>query len=234
MTPGPSLQDLIAAVRADTTGEDPLDQLATASTTVAELEATADAVMAHFVDQCRRSGRSWSEISRALGVSKQATHKRFSPVAPSLDRFTPRAVTAVRASTEAARRLGHSYVGTEHLLLGLFEPAGGIAAQILEDKRITRVKVEEQILFLAPGASVGGADPLFTPRAAECLGRTISEATQLGHNYVGTEHLLLALFGDSEGLAAKILTDMGATRDDVRARVIKKLSGFALPVPGTA
>ena len=56
---------------------------------------------------------------------------------------------------------------------------------------------------------------------------------QLGHNYVGTEHLLLALFGDSEGLAAKILTDMGTTRDDVRARVIKKLSGFA-PVPGTA
>jgi len=90
MTPGPSLAELIASIRADAPGADSLTQLTEAVTTVTALEEVADATLAHFVDQCRREGRSWSEISKALGVTKQAAHKRFS-FTPRLERFTPRA-----------------------------------------------------------------------------------------------------------------------------------------------
>ena len=151
MTPGPTLQELITTVRSDAASPDPLDQLATASRTVAELVDVGDAVLGHFVDQCRRSGRSWSEISGALGVTKQAAHKRFSiALAPTLERMTERARSALRAAVEDARSLGHNYVGTEHILLGLYEPARGLAAQILSEAGITRAEVEERILHVAP------------------------------------------------------------------------------------
>jgi hypothetical protein len=231
MAPGPSLQEMIATVRADAASDDARDQLAAAASAVAELEAVADAVLAHFVDQCRHRGRSWSEISAALGVSKQAAHKRFSLPTPALERFTPRARSALRAAAEAARSLGHGYIGTEHVLLGLFEPADSIAAQVLDEAGITRAKVEEEVLIAAPRALSSVADPPFTPRAAASIERATAEALSLGHNYVGTEHLLLALFGDPEGLAATILTTVGAQRDEFRNQIIHRLSGYAKPKP---
>lgn len=226
MTSGPSLEEMIATVRADAGSDDARDQLAAAANAVADLEAVADAVLAHFVDQCRRSGRSWSEISAALGVSKQAAHKRFSLVTPPFERFTPRARSAMEAAAEAARALGHGYVGTEHLLLGLFEPASGIAARVLDETGITRAKVEEQLLVATPRATSGNANPPFTPRAVAAIERAVTEALGLGHNYVGTEHLLLALFGDTEDLSATILSGLGARYDDFRDRIIEKLSGY--------
>src|SRR6201996_1476298 len=112
MTPGPTLQELIEAVRADAAAEDPLLQLSQASRTVRELEQTADSVLGHFVDQCRRRGHSWSEISGALGVSKQAAHKRFSFDVPDVERFTERARSVLARSEEEALSLGHGFVGT--------------------------------------------------------------------------------------------------------------------------
>jgi hypothetical protein len=228
MTPGPNLQGIIDTVKADASSADPLDQLATASRTVAELEAVGDSVLSHFVDQCRRSGRSWSEISAALGVSKQAAHKRFSPATASLERWTPRAQSALRAAAEAARAFGHDHIGTEHLLFGLFEPAGGIAARILAELGFTRAKVEEQILALAPRASSGesSTDPPYTLGATDALGRTVTVALGLGHNYIGTEHLLLALFGDPDELGSKILGEGGANYGDVKNRVLQKLASL--------
>ncbi len=155
MTPAPSLQELITTVRADTESDDVLAELATAATTVAQVEEVADALLAHFVDQCRRNGRSWSEISGALSVTKQAAHKRFSSPAPTLERFTERARSAVRAASEEARLLGHNYIGTEHLLLGLFEPSGGLAAQVLDEAGITRIRVEERVLIVVPRGASG-------------------------------------------------------------------------------
>jgi hypothetical protein len=231
MSPGPSLEAMIATVRADATSDDPRDQLTAASSAVAELEAVADALLGHFVDQCRRSGRSWSEISAALGVSKQAAHKRFSVDGqdPALRRFTPRARSVLRTATEAARSLGHGEVGTEHLLLGLFEPSGSIAAQVLSEAGITRAEVEGSIgdANAAPRASSTVEDPPFSPRAAAAIERAVTEALSLGHNYVGTEHLLLALFGDSEGLAAAILGDLGAQRDEFRKQILHKLAAYS-------
>src|SRR5882724_2278502 len=86
MTPAPTLQELIQTVERDAASSDVLDLLATASSTVAQLEEVGDAVLGHFVDRCRRQGHSWTEISGALGVSKQAAHKRFSFPAPTLER----------------------------------------------------------------------------------------------------------------------------------------------------
>ena len=121
MTPPPSLQDLIDTVRQDAESANALDQLSTAATTVAQIEDTSDALLGHFVDRCRREGRSWSEISAALGVSKQAVHKRFaasmadqiiaSIPAPTLERFTARARVVLASAALAARDAGQDKAG---------------------------------------------------------------------------------------------------------------------------
>jgi Clp amino terminal domain, pathogenicity island component len=226
MTPGPNLRGLIATVRADAASDDALDQLATASTTVAELEEVADAALAYFVDRCRFSGRSWSEISRALGVTKQAAHKRFSFASPALERFTPRARALLPGAEAEARRLGHNYVGTEHILLALFADPASLAARILDEAEIARSTIDQHVLNITPRGSAADEAPPFTPLATACIDKAGAEARRLGHNYVGTEHVLLALFSEPEGLAAKVLTQLGATYDNFRDRVIEKLSDF--------
>ena len=128
MTPPPSLQDLIDTVRHDTSGDSALDELTTAATTVAQIEDTSDALLGHFVDRCRREGRSWSEISAALGVTKQAVHKRFaasvadqiiaSIPSPTMERFTARARVVIASAALAARDAGRAKAGSEHILVG--------------------------------------------------------------------------------------------------------------------
>ena len=220
MVPGPTLQDLIDGVRADTPGEDALAQLSQASETVADLEQTSDALLGHFVDQCRRSGRSWSEISGALGVSKQAAHKRFSLDTANFERFTDRARNVLAQSEVEARHLGHGFVGTEHLLLALFDSPEGLAAHLLGEIGITKSMVEAQIVALIePGTESEERRLPFTPRAKAVVRRAVHEALQLGHNYVGTEHLLLGLFTDGDAVAAKVLVQLGVNVDDARARI---------------
>ena len=222
MTPGPTLQELIDGVRADTAGDDALVQLSQASKTVVDLEQTSDALLGHFVDQCRRSGRSWSEISGALGVSKQAAHKRFSFDVPRFERFTDRARSVLAQSEEEAHRLGHGFVGTEHLLLALFESPDGLAAQLLRETGITRSMVETQIVAtIKPGTGSEERKLPFTPRAKAVVRNAAHEALQLGHDYVGTEHLLLGLFTDGDSVAAKVLVELGVSFDATRTRVLE-------------
>jgi hypothetical protein len=220
MTPAPTLQELIEGVRADAPGEDALFQLSQASRTASELEETTDALLGHFVDQCRRSGCSWSEISGALGVSKQAAHKRFSFDVPRFERFTDRARAALAQSESEARGLGHGFVGTEHLLLALFDAPDGLAAQLLGEAGVTRSTVEARILALIkPGPATEERKLPFTPRAKMAVQNAVTEALQLGHNYVGTEHLLLGLFIERQAVAAKILVELGASYDMCKARI---------------
>ncbi len=229
MTPGPTLQELIDGVRTDTRGEDALVQLAQASKIVADLEETSDALLGHFVDQCRRSGRSWSEISGALGVSKQAAHKRFSLDAPNFERFTDRARNVLAQSEAEAQRLGHGFVGTEHLLLALFDSPDGVAAQVLGESGITKSMVETQIVALIkPGTDSEERRRPFTPRAKAVVRNAVHEALHLGHNYVGTEHILMALFSDGDAVAAKVLDELGASHNDTRARILRALGTEAL------
>jgi hypothetical protein len=227
MTPAPDLQELIDVVRADAAGCDALDQLAQASRTVAGLEEAGDALLGHFVDQCRRSGRSWSEISAALGVSKQAAHKRFSAGAPTFERFTERARAVLSGAADQARSLGSGHIGPEHLLLALFEPASALAAQVLAEAGVTRSACEEQVLGHAKtGARPDAGPPGFNSQAVEVLRGAVEEALRLGHDYVGTEHLLLALFRNPDDIAAKVLTSLSVRHDDIRRRLIEKLAGI--------
>ena len=136
MTPSPTLQALIDGVKADAPGDEALLQLSQASKTVSDLEQVGDALLGHFVDRCRRSGHSWSEISGALGVSKQAAHKRFTFDAPTFERFTDRARMVLSQSQKEAHRLGHGFVGTEHILLALFGVPDGLAFQALDEAGI--------------------------------------------------------------------------------------------------
>jgi ATP-dependent Clp protease ATP-binding subunit ClpA len=141
MTPPPTLQELIETVRQDSSSDQPLDQLVAAAAAAAQLEETTDALLGYFVDRCRRDGRSWTEISAALGVTKQAVHKRFASAAathiaaaipaPTFERFTDRARHVMAESGQAAISLGDNFVGTEHVLLALFTEPAGIAGRAL-------------------------------------------------------------------------------------------------------
>jgi ATP-dependent Clp protease ATP-binding subunit ClpA len=228
MSPAPSLSDLITTVEVDAASPAPLDRLAAASSMARDLADTGDSLLGHFVDQCRRAGHSWTEISGSLGVSKQAAHKRFTITldAPSMERFTPRAKLALDAATSAAHALGHSFVGTEHLLLGLFHDDQTIAGKVLAGAGIERSAVAERVLTHTPQRDRGPDNPPYTPRASDALAGALQEALALGHNYLGTEHLLLGLYRDPASLAHQILTDGGLPYDDARAKVVDLLAGF--------
>jgi hypothetical protein len=219
---------MIDAIRADSPSTDPVEQLVTAAQMVAAIGEISDSALGFFVDQCRRSGRSWTEISSALGVTKQAAHKRFTTTEPTTELLTARAQAALFAAGQEAIRLGHNYVGTEHLLLGLLDARSSVAGHVLTDHGIARKAVRERVAAVVPplpGYRASTPGP-YTPRATQCLTRATSEALAMGHHYVGTEHLLLAVAADADGLAARILSELDTTHDDVRAAVIAKLSGF--------
>ena len=144
------------------------------------------------------------------------------------ERFTDRARRVVVLAQEEARILGHNYIGTEHLLLGLISEGEGVAAKVLERLGISadavRAKVES-IIGDAGKESPRGHIP-FTPRAKKVLELSLREALQLGHNYIGTEHILLGLIREGQGLAAEVLVNLGADLSVVREAVIQALSGY--------
>ena len=142
------------------------------------------------------------------------------------ERFTDRARRVLVLAQEEARLLNHGFIGTEHLLLGLIHEGEGVAARALDDLDISleavREKVEETI-GLSGTAPIGS--PPFTPRAKKVLELSMREALQLGHNYIGTEHLLLGVVREGEGVAAQVLVSLGADLGRVRRQVIQLLSG---------
>ena len=144
------------------------------------------------------------------------------------EKFTDRARRSLFLSQEEARRLNHNYVGTEHLLLGLVSEGEGVATKALQSLDISletvRTQVEE-IIGQGQWAPTGHIP--FTPRAKKALELSLREATQLGHNYIGTEHLLLGLVREGEGVAAQVLVKLGADLSRVRQQVIQLLSGYA-------
>src|SRR5579864_2509784 len=146
------------------------------------------------------------------------------------ERFTDRARRVLVLAQEEARLLNHSFIGTEHILLGLIHEGEGVAAKALEQLGISleavREKVEETIGL--SGTAPTGSPP-FTPRAKKVLELSLREALQLGHNYIGTEHMLLGLVREGEGVAAQVLVSLGADLPRVRQQVIQLLSGYQSP-----
>jgi ATP-dependent Clp protease ATP-binding subunit ClpC len=144
------------------------------------------------------------------------------------ERFTDRARRVVVLAQEEARMLNHNYIGTEHILLGLIHEGEGVAAKALESLGISLEGVREQVEeIIGQGQTAPAGHIPFTPRAKKVLELSLREALQLGHNYIGTEHILLGLIREGEGVAAQVLQKLGADLNRVRQQVIQLLSGYA-------
>jgi ATP-dependent Clp protease ATP-binding subunit ClpA len=143
------------------------------------------------------------------------------------ERFTDRARRSLFLSQEEARRLNHNYVGTEHLLLGLVSEGQGVAAKALESLGISLEMVRAQVEdIIGKGQRAPTGHISFNPRAKKVLELSLREATQLDHNYIGTEHLLLGLIREGEGVAAQVLVKLAADLSRVRQQVIQLLTGY--------
>ncbi|MEU6811029.1 Clp protease N-terminal domain-containing protein [Streptomyces sp. NPDC046831] len=222
------LDDLIAAIKK--VHAEPLEQLQDAVIAAEHLDEVADHLIGHFVDQARRSGASWTDIGKSMGVTRQAAQKRFVPK-ESLDldpnqgfsRFTPRARNTVMAAHNAGKSAGNTEVLPEHLVLGLLAEPEGIAAKAIADQGVTLDAVREAATAALPPASAEAPELLpYGPAAKKALELTFREALRLGHNYVGTEHVLLALLEHENGRG--VLSGLGIDKARTEAYVARVLA----------
>ncbi|MET0132587.1 MAG: Clp protease N-terminal domain-containing protein [Kibdelosporangium sp.] len=233
-TPKPRLGDLIDAVERLHPDGDPLKRLSDAVMIAQHLGELADHLIGHFVDRARHSGASWTEIGQNMGVTKQAAQKRFTSNAPetlSLDvsqfaRFTPRARAVTVAAQGEAVRLKHSEIAPGHIVLGLLTEPDALAAKAIVTLGIPLETVREKVTAtLGPAVEQppSGHVP-FSGRAKKVLELTVREALRLGHNYVGTEHILLGVLALEDDFPG--LTDLGVTAELVEPVIQGFLSGL--------
>ena len=217
------LDDLIATITQ--AHSDALDQLSDAVLTADHLGEVADHLIGHFVDQARRSGASWSDIGRSMGVSKQAAQKRFVPKegpdpAEGFSRFTDQARQVVVAAQQAARDAGSPTIGTGHLVLGLIADPDGPAATAVTGQGVSLDDVRRTALATLP-APVDEVPALvpFDGAARKVLELTFRVALRLGHDTIGPEDVLLALLEVEDGTG--VLAGLGVDR----ARVEREVTG---------
>jgi ATP-dependent Clp protease ATP-binding subunit ClpC len=142
------------------------------------------------------------------------------------DRMTERAQKVIRLAQEEALALNHQAVGTEHLLLGLIKEGQGVAARSLQNLQINIEQVREQVIqVIGKGETKPEGQPGLTPRAKKVLELALDESRRQGVNYIGTEHILLGLIREGEGIAARVLANMGVTAADIRKQVVELLGG---------
>ena len=231
------LDDLIDAIKKVHT--DALDQLSDAVIAADHLGDVADHLIGHFVDQARRSGASWTDIGRSMGVSKQAAQKRFVPKVPGpgelsendldpsqgFSRYTPRARKVVVAAQEEARTASNAEITPEHLVLGLLSQPEGLGAKAILAQGVTFDTVRRTATAaLPPAAEQLPALIPFDQRAKKALELTFREALRMGHNYVGTEHMLLALLELEDGTG--MLNDLGIDKAAVSDNVTSALAAL--------
>jgi ATP-dependent Clp protease ATP-binding subunit ClpA len=229
------LDNLIAYVKALHPDGSALDWLGDAAAVAARLDEQADALIGHFVDQARRSGASWSQIGASMGVTKQAAQKRFVPkwdaseIVPEgqlFSRFTQRARVALAAARASA---GGDAVGDAHIVIGLLAAPEGLAAQMLHDAGLTDAQLGKALGV--PERAPGDADPAalreieFDDAGSAALRGTLKAVLRLGHNYVGTEHLLLGVLF-AGGKTARTLGELGITVADVERRIGEMVAQF--------
>ena len=227
------LDELIAFVKSqDGTA---LDHVSAAVRMSEHLGELSDHLIGHFVDQARKTGASWTEIGQSMGVTKQAAQKRFVPRdtdwqnlladafhAHPFSRFTPRARQALTAADEEARALRHDQIMPEHMALGLLHEPEGLAARAMAELGVTPEADREALVAALPPAGAGEPPdkiPL-APRARKVLELTLREALLLGHNYIGTEHLLLALLDYEEASDVGALTGLGISKEGAREWIV--------------
>jgi ATP-dependent Clp protease ATP-binding subunit ClpA len=227
------LDDLIDVIK--TVHTEPLEQLTDAVLAAESLGEIADHLIGHFVDQARHSGASWTEIGKCMGVTKQAAQKRFVPKVPDFDtaaldpnagfgRFTPRARNVVVAAQNKAQKAGNHEITPDHLLLALFDDPDGLAARLLAGQGIDTGVVAKAVALPDPA---DGEMPVLIPfdgPAKKALELTFRQALRLGHNYVGTEHIALALL-EAEGDDGP-LHRLGADKDRFESELLTALEQF--------
>ena len=209
---------------------DPLERLSEAVLQADRLGELSDHLVGHFVDQARRAGATWTDIGRSMGVSKQAAQKRFVPKETPMDwgpfsRFTDRARQVVVGARNEAKAAGHHYIGTEHVLLGLIAVPEGLAAQALAAQGVTEEQIRAAVKVAAPYTDEEITEEIpFTPRVRKVLELAVREALRLEHNFVGTEHILLGLVAEEDGIGAQVLAGLGADTDQLERHIVTKLS----------
>ena len=222
------LDDLINAIKK--VHDEPLDQLTDAVIAADALGDIADHLIGHFVDQARKSGASWTEIGKCMGVTKQAAQKRFvSKADAALDpeagfgRFTPRARNVVVVAQNRANKAGNNEIGPHHLLLGLFSDPDGLAPKLLAGQGVDADKVTRAVTLPPRVDDVPTLIP-FNGAAKKVLELTFRQALRLGHNYVGTEHIFLALYEaeDDDGT----LHQLGVDRDRFERELVAALETY--------
>ena len=222
-----------------------LDQVSAAVRISEHLGELADHVIGHFVDQARKTGASWTEIGQSMGVTKQAAQKRFVPKAsnwgdllsgvfPSdpvkFSRFTDRAKRAIIAARQEAIRRQNDRVLPEHLILGMLHEQEGFAARAIAALGVSPEAARAAIGAVLPAAMPDEVTPGHVPfdsRAMKVLELTLREALALGHNYIGTEHILLGLLEEEESLGGGTLADLGITKERVLAWLVPALEQMA-------
>ncbi len=226
------LDDLIDAIK--TAHEEPLEQLTDAVLAADALGEIADHLIGHFVDQARRSGASWTDIGKCMGVTKQAAQKRFVPKGPNdssaLDpnagfgRFTPRARNVVVVAQNTAHKAGNAEITPDHLLIALFDDPEGLAVKLLAGQGVDAAAVAEAVTL--PPRADGGSPALipFDGAAKKVLELTFRQALRLGHNYIGTEHIVLAMLEaeDDDG----VLHALGVDKDRFESDLATALEPF--------
>ncbi|WP_354639908.1 Clp protease N-terminal domain-containing protein [Kitasatospora camelliae] len=225
------LDDLIETIKK--VHPDALDQLASAVLTADHLGELADHLIGHFVDQARRSGASWTDIGRSMGVTRQAAQKRFVPKDPGgpgdldasqgFSRFTDHARGAVVGAQNEARAAGNAEIGTGHLVLGLLGVPAALGTRVLEAEGAGADAVRAAVTAALPprSADMPALVP-FDPSAKKVLELTFRHALRLGHPHVGTEHVLLALLEVEDGTGP--LTALGVDRASAEARIVEALA----------
>ncbi|GAA2598298.1 Clp protease N-terminal domain-containing protein [Actinomadura fulvescens] len=219
------LDELIETIKAGRTDE--LGQLSTAVLMAEHLGEVADHLIGHFVDQARRSGASWTDIGRSMGVTKQAAQKRFVPKGvdfnQGMERFTLRAQHVVKAAHEEARTAGNLEVGPVHLVLGLLRQPDALAAKAIVAQDIPLEDVRAAAtLSLSAGVGEVPEELPYGPNAIKVLELTLREALRLGHNYIGTEHMLLALLEFENGTGP--LSGLGVDKETAEAWIAATLA----------
>lgn len=235
------LDQLIDFVASEHPDGSALDHLQDAVLVADRLGEQSDHLIGHFVDQARRSGASWSDIGRHMGVSKQAAQKRFvarndddlletlsasgQPTARGRTVFTARGRIVFDKAILAAQNAGSAETNPTHILLGLLEEDGSLACRILDDLEVSTDKLREDALAQLPTAPRRQGDAPLNEDANRIVTLARREALTLGHGYIGTEHVLLALLQD-DGDPARLLVQRGVTHEIAQARLNEELDAL--------
>ncbi|MEV4571884.1 Clp protease N-terminal domain-containing protein [Nonomuraea jabiensis] len=226
------LDDLITAIKNRHPDGDPLQELADAVSLGEHIGEVADHLIGHFVDQARRSGASWTDIGRSMGVSKQAVQKRFVPkdggsLAADLRayaRYTDRARRVVVRAQKEAQDGGHGHIEVGHLVLGLLSEPDGLAAKAMVTLGASPEAVGEAArAALGPGGEPTTEAVAFAAQSKKALELTLREALRLGHPFVGTEHLLLGVLSLDDEPVARALAELGVTKEPAEREIVRAL-----------